>query len=110
MEELQGSVLGNVEFFVKPVQSELFQGVEIVKGEFEEYDEEIPHRMFIGRNVSLFPIRQRRFAVDIKIPSPTLPVPTVTTRVEIASFEMVFTSASGQQVIKNADYSVGIWS
>jgi len=114
MQELQDSIIGNVEFFVNPENSTLFRGVEIFKQEFKEYEDyaKTSNRMFIGKNINLlFPLRQECFAVDIKTPYPTphgLALFIESTRVKIASFEMIFTSVSGQKVIKNQDYSIGV--
>jgi len=109
LNELENSLLGTIKYFVEPVQSEFFQGVEIVKAEFKELAWGQEAQNFVSTSLSLLPARQNDFLIDVKVISKvTQPKSGTKTKVKIATCKMVLTLLNGQQVVKNQDITVEI--
>jgi uncharacterized protein YegL len=103
---LQTSVAENVQFFIKPEQSEVLQGVEIVKAYGEESMWKQEGQVFITKSPSLITGRQKDFVLELKVPKVAKPEGDFPKEVKVASCQVILSLADGKQVIKNADLKI----
>jgi len=103
---LQTSIAENVQFLMRPEQSEVLNGVEIVKAYGDSAMWTKKGQAYITKTTNLITGRQKDFVLEIKIPKITGEFLRGERNVKIASMETVMTLADGSHVIKKADLVV----
>ena len=96
----------NVQFFIRPEQSEFLQGVEIVKAYGDAFMWKQEGQVFITKSPILIIEKPKDFVLELKIPRVTGVLPRDFNEVNVASCQVIIRLSDGKQVVKNADLNI----